>query len=98
MKPEEREATLTRYRVKEAQRSIRRECAELAFRYPVYSLEDAFEMPQGDRKLLLTYARLHRSEELLELLNVFTASQSKEGYQKLTNDLKSAIKQLTEQL
>ena len=95
---EDREGILTRYRVNEARRSIRRECAELAFRYPVYSLEDAFDMPQGDRKLLLTYARLQRSEELMELVNVFTASQSKEGYQKLTNDLKSAIRELTEQL
>ena len=95
---DDREGILTKYRVNEARRAIRRECAELAYRYPRYTLEDAFEMPQGDRKLLLTYARLHRSEELMELVNVFTAAQSKEGYQKLTNDLNSAMKELTEQL
>lgn len=94
----DKEATLTRYRVGEARRAIRRDCAELAYRYPGYTLEDAFELPQGDRKLMLVYARLHRSEELLELLNISTAAQSKEGYQKLAGDLKSAINELTEQL
>jgi len=98
MDDEERAATLTAYRVKEAKRSVRRECAEIAYSYPTYTLEDAYQLPQGDRKLLLTYARLHRAEELQELVSALAASQSKEGYRKFTNSLKSQIKDLTQQL
>jgi hypothetical protein len=44
MDEEERAATLTAYRVKEAKRSVRRECAEIAYCYSKYTLEDAYEL------------------------------------------------------
>ena len=37
------------------ERQIRREAAELVFHYPQFTLEDAVEMPDGDRRLLLTF-------------------------------------------
>lgn len=90
--------TLTNYRVKEAKRAVKRECAELVYSYPKYSLEDAEEMPVGDRKLLLTYARLHRAELLLELSTILAAVQSKAEYRKKIVDLKGIINDLTKQL
>lgn len=98
MDDETRQATLTQYRLKEAKRSERRACAELVYNYPGYTLEDALDMPIGDRKLLLTYARLHQTERLLELSTVVAASQSEKGYKKISNDLKGVIKELTAQL
>lgn len=89
---------VTQYRITEAELAAKRECAELVFNYPGYTLEDALEMPIGDRRLLLTFARIHRSEELLENAGVLAASQSEKGYRKLTNELKNTIKQLTKQL
>jgi hypothetical protein len=89
---------LTSYRVRETERRIRRECAELVFHYPQYTLEDAIEMPEGDRQLLLTFARLQRAEFLIELTTVIAASQSKAGYKKKTTDLEGVIKNLTKQL
>jgi hypothetical protein len=88
---------VTNYRINEAKRQARRECAELAYHYPQYSLEDAIELTAGDRKLLLTYARLFRSELLLELLTIIAAAQSKAGKKKLA-DLEEVIKDLTKQL
>jgi hypothetical protein len=89
---------LTSYRVRETERRIRRECAELVFHYPQYMLEDATEMPDGDRRLLLTFARLQRTESLIELATVIFAAQSKAGYKKKTSDLEGVIKDLTKQL
>jgi len=89
---------VAQYRLNEAKRRIRRECAELVFHYSQYTLEDAIEMPEGDRRLLLTFARLQRAEFLLELTTVIAASQSKAGYKKKTSDLEGVIKNLTKQL
>ena len=89
---------LTSYRVRETERRIRRECAELVFHYPQYMLEDATEMPDGDRRLLLTYSRLARAELLLELTTVIAAAQSKAGYKKKTTDLEGVIKDLAKLL
>ena len=89
---------VTKYRITEAERSARRECAELVYHYPGYTLEDALDMPVGDRRLLLTYARLHRAEYLLELTAAFAASQSKTGYKRQATELTSLIKELTRQL
>jgi hypothetical protein len=89
---------LTSYRVRETERRIRRECAELIFHYSQYTLEDAIEMPDGDRRLLLTFARLQQAESLLELTTVIAAAQSKAGYKKKTTDLEGVIKDLTKQL
>jgi hypothetical protein len=55
-------------------------------------------MPEGDRRLLLTFARLQRAELLIELATVIAASQSKAGYKKKTSDLEGVIKNLTKQL
>jgi hypothetical protein len=89
---------VTTYRINEAKRQARRECAELVYHYSQYSLEDAGELPAGDRNLLLTYARLHRAELLLELLNLIAAAQSKAGYKKKFAELEGVIKDLTKQL
>jgi hypothetical protein len=89
---------LTRYRVRETERRIRRDCAELVFHYSQYTLEDAIEMPDGDRRLLLTFARLDRAELLLQLATVVAAAQSKAGYKKKTTDLEGVIKDLSKQL
>jgi hypothetical protein len=89
---------VTTYRINEAKRSIRREYAELVYHYPGYTLEDAEDMPVGDRNLLLTYARLHRAELLFELLSIIAAAQSKAGYKKKFADLEGVIKDLTKQL
>lgn len=89
---------VAQYRLNQAKRQIRRECAELVFYYPQFTLEDATEMPDGDRRLLLTFARLHSAEFLLELTTVIAAAQSKAGYKKKTTDLEGVIKNLTKQL
>jgi hypothetical protein len=89
---------VAQYRLKEAKRLVRRECAELVHGYPQYSLEDATEMPDGDRRLLLTYARLARAELLIELMNIIAATQSKAGYKKKFTDLEGVIKDLAKQL
>jgi hypothetical protein len=89
---------VTIYRINEAKRQARRECAELAYHYSQYSLDDAVELPAGDRNLLLTYSRLHRAELQLDLLNIIAAAQSKAGYKKKFSDLEGVIKDLTKQL
>lgn len=90
---------LAKYRRKQAGREVRRECAELMYSYPgIPTVEDALEMPQGDRRLLLTYAAKRRQEDMLTLANVIASAQSEKGFKKLTNSLKEAIKQLEQQL
>jgi hypothetical protein len=89
---------VAQYRLKEAGRQIRREAAELVHSYPQYLLEDVLDMPDGDRRLLLTYARLNRAELLHELLNVIAFAQSKSGYKHKKSDLEGVIKDLTKQL
>lgn len=89
---------VTNYRLKEAKRNSRRECAELVYHYPTFSLEDAEQMPLGDRKLLLVYARLHRAELMLELSTILAAVQSKAGFQKKLSQLEGVIKELSGQL
>jgi hypothetical protein len=89
---------VAQYRLKEAGRQVRRDAAELVYHYPQYTLEDVLEMPDGDRRLLLTYARLHRAELRLELTHAIAAAQSKAGFKKHTNDLEGVIKDLTKLL
>jgi hypothetical protein len=89
---------VTQFRLKEAGRQVRREAAELVYHYPQFALEDVLDMPDGDRRLLLTYARLHRTESRLHLTQAITASQSKAGFKKHTNDLEGVIKDLTKLL
>ena len=89
---------VAQYRLKEAGRQIRHDAVELVYHYPQYTLDDVLDMPDGDRRLLLTYARLHRAELLLELLNIVAAAQSKAGYKKKFSDLEGVIKDLTKQL
>jgi hypothetical protein len=90
--------TVTSYRIRETERQVRRECAELVYHYPQYTLDDAVDLPIGDRRLLLTFARLQRAELLMELVNIIASSQSKEGYKKKTSDLEGVIKTLAKQL
>jgi hypothetical protein len=89
---------VAQYRLKEAGRQVRREAAELVYHYPQYTLEDVLEMADGDRRLLLNYARLHRTELLLGLTQAIASAQSKAGFKKFTNDLEGVIKDLTKQL
>ena len=89
---------VAQYRLKEAGRQVRRDAAELIYHYPQYTLEDVLEMPDGDRRLLLTYARLHRAEFRLALTQAIAAAQSKAGFKKHTTDLEGVIKDLTKLL
>jgi hypothetical protein len=89
---------VAQYRLKEAGRQVRREVAELVYYYSQYTVEDVLEMPDGDRRLLLTYARLHCAELLLGLTQAIAAGQSKAGFKKFTNDLEGVIKTLAKQL
>jgi hypothetical protein len=89
---------VTRYRLKEAGRQVRSDAAELVYNYPQYTLEDVLEMPDGDRRLLLNYARLHRSELLLGVTQAVVAGQSKAGFKKFTHDLEGVIKTLAKLL
>jgi hypothetical protein len=89
---------VAQYRRNQTERDIRRDCAELVYHYPGYTLDDAMDMAIGDRRLLLTYARLHRSEKALEQANILAAIQSKRGYSKLINSLQGVIKELTSSL
>jgi hypothetical protein len=89
---------VAQYRLKEAGRQVRRDAAELVYHYPQYTLEDVLEMPDGDRRLLLTYARLQRAEFRLALTQAIAASQSKAGFKKHTTDLEGVIKDLTKLL
>jgi hypothetical protein len=89
---------VTQYRLNEAGRQVRRDAAELVYHYPQYTLEDVLEMPDGDRRLLLSFARLHRTELLLGLTQAIAAGQSKAGFKKFTSDLEGVIKTLAKQL
>jgi hypothetical protein len=95
MNPEERNAKVAAFKRKQLARETRKDCAELVYCYPLLSLDEALEMPQGDRKLLLTYARLRRTEDQLAQLTAFATAQSERRVlSKTVRDLKGAIKEL----
>jgi hypothetical protein len=86
------------YRIKETKRQYAREIAEVAYYYSQYTLEEAAELPVGDRRLLLNFARLHQAESSLDFLTLLAASGSKTGFKKKSDDLRETIKEITKQL
>jgi hypothetical protein len=89
---------VTAHRIKETKRSARREVAELVYHYPQYTLQEAMDLPVGDRRLLLTYVQLRAAEVIREHLINLAASGSKPGFKQRMSDLKDVINQLTKQL